>query len=436
MDNQHTIRGTAALEGVGLHTGQKVKIEFQPGQCNSGILFIRKDCSPEVIIKADCYSVLHPQKFPRRTSVGKDNVCVHTIEHLMAALNILGIDNILINIWGEEIPGMDGSAKPFVDVLKKAEIVEQAAPRKYLKVKEPLWAESNGSSLAIFPSDMFRISYTLKYDNPLIGTGYIDLVVNGKSEEGLYEARTFCLEEEIKPLVDMGLGKGSNYENTLVVKGDSIIKNKVRVSDEFVKHKVLDLLGDLYLMGPLQGHVVAVKSGHSLNIQMVNKLKRYYERTAAGRVESPAPFVPQTAELSIEDIMKILPHRYPFLLIDKVVSLEPRKKAVGIKNVTMNDYFFRGHFPNRPVMPGVLIVEAMAQVGGVLMLSSEDNTGKMAYFMAADKIKFRRTVIPGDQLVLEVEAGRIKSRTGTIYSRALVDGKLVTEATLMFALVE
>jgi len=436
MDKQRTIKNSAELKGVGLHTGQKVRIEFKPACDNAGIFFVRKDLADDVTIKADCYSVVQPNRFPRRTSVGNNEVFVHTIEHLMAALNLLNLDNIQINIWGEEIPGMDGSAQPFIDVLKKAEIVEQNAPRRYFKVKEPLWVESNGSSLAIFPDDKLRVSYTLKYDNPLISTAYIDLIVNGNPDKSLYAARTFCLEEEIKPLEEMGLGKGSNYDNTLVVAKDKIIDNDLRVSDEFVKHKVIDLLGDLYLAGPFQGHVFAVKSGHNLNIQMVNKLRQQYERTSVGRIISPQPFVPEKTELSIEDIMRILPHRYPFLLIDRVVELEPRKRAVGIKNVTMNDYFFKGHFPGRPVMPGVLIVEAMAQVGGVLMLSCTENMGKIAYFMAADKIRFRKTVVPGDQLVLQVEAGRIKTKTGTIYTKALVDGKVVTEATLMFALVD
>ncbi len=435
MDKQKTIKNRITLEGIGLHSGKKAKIEFLPGSSNSAIIFIRKDLSPEVMIKADYDSVLEPSKFPRRTSVDNGGVYVHTIEHLMAAINLLSIDNLQINIWGEEIPGMDGSAKCFVEAFKKAQIVEQDVSRKFTAIREPLWVEDKGCSLAIFPYPSLRVSYTLKYDTPLISTGYIDLVLNGTSQNDVYEARTFCLEEEVKPLLELGLGKGSNYDNTLVVAKNKIIDNSLRITDEFVKHKVLDLLGDLYLAGPIKGYVVAIKSGHALNIRMVRKIKEYHDKIISGGIGSSCGYVPDSSELSIEDIMKILPHRYPFLLIDRIIDLELGKKAVGIKNVTINDYFFTGHFPGRPIMPGVLIVEAMAQVGGVLMLASEMNRGKLAYFMAADKVKFRRTVEPGDQLVIEVVSGKIKTRTGTVHTKAFVKGKAVAEAELMFALV-
>ncbi len=436
MKKQVTIADKVVLEGVGLHTGEETKLEFLPAPPNSGIFFLRKDLPDQVMIKADYYNVVEPHIFPRRTSIGMGGVYVHTIEHLMAALSILGIDNLQINIWGEEVPGMDGSAKAFVEALESVGKVEQDAYKRYLTIKEPLWIEEDNSSLTILPSADFRISYTLKYNNPLINTGYIDLVLDGSLKDDLYQARTFCLEEEVKSLLDMGLGKGSNYENTLVVAKDRIIDNGLRIEDEFVKHKVLDLLGDLYLAGPLKGHIIAIKSGHALNIKLVKKIKEYQRKATSGGVTSFSGYLPASRELSVEEIMKILPHRYPFLLIDRILYLDPGKKAVGIKNVTINDYFFKGHFPNRPVMPGVLIIEAMAQVGGVLMLASEENRGKLAYFMAANGVKFRRTVEPGDQLVIEVVVGKIKSKTGTVYTKAFVDNKLTAEAELMFALVE
>jgi UDP-3-O-[3-hydroxymyristoyl] N-acetylglucosamine deacetylase/3-hydroxyacyl-[acyl-carrier-protein] dehydratase len=274
------------------------------------------------------------------------------------------------------------------------------------------------------------------YNNPLIGSGYIDILLDGKLKDDIFTARTFCLEEEVKPLQDLGLGKGANYDNTLVVSRDGIIKNKLRCEDEFVKHKILDLIGDLYLAGPIRGHVIAIKSGHSLNIKLLEKLRRYRDKVFSAGVGSQTSYVPSGKELSSEEIMKLLPHRYPFLLIDKIIDLEPCKRAVGVKNVSMNEYFFQGHFPNRPVMPGVLIIEAMAQVGGVLMLSSAENKGKLAYFLAANNAKFRKTVVPGDQLVIEVVAGKVKSKTGTVYTKAFVDEKVVAEAELMFALVE
>ncbi|MBN2483538.1 MAG: UDP-3-O-[3-hydroxymyristoyl] N-acetylglucosamine deacetylase [Candidatus Omnitrophica bacterium] len=436
MERQRTIQESAVLEGLGLHTGQKVKVELLPAPPNAGIIFIRKDIAPEVMIKADYYSMLDPVKFPRRTSIAHQGVCVHTVEHLMAALNFLGIDNLYINIWGEEVPGMDGSAKLFVESLRNAKIVEQEPSRQYVTVKEPLWVEEGNSSLVIFPAPYMRVSYTLQYNNPLINTEYVDLTLNGTCDESIYQARTFCLQEEVQPLLDMGLGKGSTYENTLVISEKEIVKNKIRVTNEFVKHKVMDLLGDLYLAGPIKGHIIAIKSGHNLNIRLVKKIKEYQKKASSGGIGSIAGYVATEKELSIGEIMKVLPHRYPFLLIDRIISMEPGKRAIGIKNVTVNDYFFQGHFPQRPVMPGVLIIEAMAQVGGVLMLANEENKGKLAYFMAADDVKFRKTVEPGDQLVIEVNCGRIKSKTGTVYTKAFVDNKAVAEATLMFALVD
>ncbi len=436
MEKQKTIASSLVLEGVGLHTGKSTRIELHPSSPDSGIVFVRKDLPSEVIIKADCYSVVDPEVFPRRTSIGNNSVYIHTVEHLMAALCLLGIDNLRINIWGEEIPGMDGSAKYFVERIKDVGIVEQDNPRKYLTIKEPIFLQEGASSIAVFPYNTLRISYTLNYNHPFINTSYLDITLNGKLEDDIYQARTFCLEEEVKPLLDLGLGKGSNYENTLVVAKDGVINNTLRVADEFVKHKVLDLLGDLYLLGPLKGYVIAIKSGHNLNIRLVKKIRDYLRKHTMGGVGSLTGYIPQGKELSVEEIMKILPHRYPFLLVDRIIYLDPGKKAVGIKNVTINDYFFKGHFPERPVMPGVLIIEAMAQVGGVLMLATQENKGKLAYFMAADKVKFRKTVEPGDQLVIEVVAGKVKSRTGVVYTKAFVEGKPVAEAELMFALVE
>lgn len=434
MERQKTIKREVVLEGRGLHTGKKVKLQLLPASVNTGIFFLRKDINPEVAIKADLYSVVSPEKFPRRTSVGRDGVYVHTIEHLMAALHILGIDNLQINIWGEEVPGMDGSAKDFVESLQDAQVEEQEGVRKYFAIKEPIWVEEETSLIALLPYPKTRIVYTLKYDHPVIKTDFLDLILDEGADKNIWEARTFCLEEEVDSLLRMGLGKGSNYENTLVVSKKGVIENTLRSSDEFVKHKVLDLLGDLYLAGPIKAYIIAIRSGHSLNIKLIQRLRLYGEKISSG-VGSYSSYFPDKEVLSIQEIMKILPHRYPFLLVDKIIYLEKGKKAVGIKNVTINDYFFQGHFPSRPVMPGVLIIEAMAQVGGILMLADEKNKGKLAYFMAANNIKFRRTVGPGDQLLIEVTVGKVKSKTGVVYTKAFVEGKLAAQAELIFTLV-
>ena len=436
MDKQKTINAKISFEGVGLHTGKETKLELLPAYADSGVTFVRQDIEPSCVIKATPYSILDPNNFPRRTSIGTNGVYVHTVEHLMAALNILGIDNVQVNIWGEEVPGLDGSAREFVDKIREIGIKEQEIERKALVVKEPLWVEEGSTSIVVLPYPKLRISYVLDYDNPTIGSGYIDVVLNGELNSNLYEARTFCLENEVKPLLDIGLGKGANYKNTLVVSDKGVLDNKLRFPDEFVKHKILDLIGDLYLIGPIRGHVIAIRSGHSLNIKLLDRLRRHKEKVKSAGVRSQTAYVSDKGELNTEEIMQVLPHRYPFLLVDKITYLDKGKKAVGIKSVTMNEYFFQGHFPGRPVMPGVLIVEAMAQVGGVLMLACEEHRGKLAYFMAANDIKFRRTVLPGDQLVIEVVSGKIRSKTGIVYSKALVDNKVAAEAELMFALVE
>ncbi|MDD5070462.1 MAG: UDP-3-O-acyl-N-acetylglucosamine deacetylase [Candidatus Omnitrophica bacterium] len=436
MHIQRTIKGKLVFEGTGLHTGKQSKVELLPASANAGILFNRTDVKDSPSIKADVYSVLDPKKFPRRTSIGQGDTYVHTIEHLMAALHLLKVDNIQVNISGKEIPGLDGSAKEYVNAIRKIGLVEQTANRKVLVLREPICLEQGISTLVALPHPHLRISYVLKYDNPVIGTQYADISINGELTDNFYEARTFCIEDEVKPLLDMGLGKGSNYDNTLVVGKEGVLENKLRFPDEFIKHKVMDLIGDLYLAGPIQAHIIAVRSGHSLNMKLLDKLRQYRDKTTNAGIGSGGLVPASGDQLNIKDIMRILPHRYPFLLVDKVTVIAAGQRAVGVKNVTMNEHFFQGHFPSKPVMPGVLIVEAMAQVGGVLMLGCDEHCGKLAYFMAADKVKFRKTVEPGDQLVMEVEIGRVRSRTGSVNSKAFVDGKLVAEAELKFALVD
>ena len=348
----------------------------------------------------------------------------------MASLYSLGIDNIDIEIDNNELPGLDGSASGFVGALEGAGIKEQESPKYIYAIKEPITIQEGSSSITVLPSNEFKISYTLSYQHPYLAAQFLEIAVNAKSFKGeIAPARTFCLEEEVNQLKNQGFGSVANYENTLVVGKTGVIKNTLRFKDEFVRHKILDLIGDLYLAGcSIRGHVIALKSGHSLNIKITQKI---YEQ----RVKTQG--VGQMKEvLDINEIMKILPHREPFLFVDRITCLEKGKRAVGIKNVTMNEYFFKGHFPNRPVMPGVIILEAMAQVGGVMMLSRDENKGKLAFFMAIDNAKFRKTVVPGDTLVFEVEAGKIRSKIGTVHGKAMVDGKIVAEADLMFALVE
>ena len=434
---QRTIKKPVELSGIGLHTGAKVNLKFKPAPTNIGINFIRVDIPDSPMVKADILNVLDQTKSLRRTSIGSGAVEIHTIEHLMAALWSVGMDNIIIEIDGPELPGLDGSATGFIEVLKKAGIENQSAKKKIYQVRSPIWVEQNGAMIMVLPDNQFRISYTLNYEHPLLRAQYISFALDEATfEKEVASSRTFCLEREVNDLREKGLGKGANYENTVVVGQNGVIDNDLRFEDEFARHKILDLLGDLYLLGyGIKGHIIAVRSGHPLNISLVDRINMQREKVQAGGIK--AVYVETGANvLDSSDIQKILPHRYPFLLVDKIIELEPDKRAVGIKNVTVNEHFFTGHFPGNPVMPGVLIIEAMAQVAGVLMLNKKENVGKTAYFVSLDKAKFRKTVVPGDQLRLEVEVIKLKSKTGQVHTKALVDGEIVSEADLMFALVE
>lgn len=437
MDKQKTIAREISLNGIGLHTANKVKITFKPAKPDTGINFIRTDLPQKPVIKASVESLLSLDRSPRRSSIGNDNVEIHTIEHLMATLSGLGIDNLNIEINGDEVPGLDGSSLNFLEVLNKAGIKELEKEQLYYSVKEPIFLEEDDASIVALPSSEFKISYTLSYNHPILNLEFLQLKISPDIfKEELASARTFCLEEEAAQLQQQGMGRGANYNNTLVVSKTGVIQNKLRYPDEFIRHKILDLLGDLYLLGrPIKSHIIAIKSGHSLNLKLVTKINAQRQRFSIGGVGTNY-YPKDKKQLDAIEIMKVLPHREPFLFVDKIVSLEMGKRATGIKNVTINDYFFKGHFPTKPVMPGVLIIEAMAQVGGVMMLTPEENRGKLAFFLAANNIKFRKTVVPGDQLVLEVEAAKIKSRTGLVRGKALVDGRVVAEADLMFALVE
>ncbi|MDI6605766.1 MAG: bifunctional UDP-3-O-[3-hydroxymyristoyl] N-acetylglucosamine deacetylase/3-hydroxyacyl-ACP dehydratase [Candidatus Omnitrophota bacterium] len=437
MDKQRTISKELTLSGTGLHTATKVKIIFKPAEADTGIQFVRTDLPGRPHIAATPAFLLSQDRSHRRTSVGREGFEVHTIEHLMAALAGMGIDNLYIEIDNQEVPGFDGSSRSFIDALLKAGIREQDKPRQYYAVKEPIFLEEENASIMAVPSHDFKVSYTLSYDHPLLKIQFKELSLSQEIfRDEIAPARTFCLEEEAQDLQRQGIGCGASYENTLVVGKKGVIKNKLRYEDEFVRHKILDLLGDLYVLGqPLKGHIIALKSGHSLNLRLLKKLDQQKQRYSSAGVGTES-HVEVGEQLDVTQIMRVLPHREPFLFVDRIIALEKGKHATGLKNVTINDYFFKGHFPGRPVMPGVLIVEAMAQVGGVMMLSPQENRGKLAYFMAADNIKFRKTVVPGDQLILDVVAGKIKSKTGQVHGRALVEGKVVAEADLMFALVK
>lgn len=426
---QRTFAKSGSLEGIGLHTGELSKVFFKPASVDVGIQFIKngKIVTDEFLEKEDTFV---SNSSLRCTSIGNGDSQIQTIEHLLAALQGLGITNAVIEVKGSEIPALDGSSLPFVQFLKEIGIVDQASPRTSYKVTEPIFCyDDKFKGIAVYPADNFSISYVLDYDYPSLRDQKYEFVFSQEAfETDIAPARTFCTEEEALELQKRGLGRGASYETTLVMSKKGPIGNSLRFTDECVRHKILDLLGDLYLLGyPIQGHVVALRSGHFLNRKLVNQIKK--QRGSMSTVKKEAE--PLTVPFGIEEIKSILPHRYPFLLVDRVLEMG-EARAVGIKNVTTNEPFFQGHFPQKSVMPGVLIIEAMAQLGGILLLSRSENRGKLAYLIGIDKARFRRVVVPGDQLKLEINVVRMRLKMGVVHCTATVEGEEACCAEIMF----
>jgi UDP-3-O-[3-hydroxymyristoyl] N-acetylglucosamine deacetylase/3-hydroxyacyl-[acyl-carrier-protein] dehydratase len=437
-DAQRTLAKEVFLNGTGLHTGEAVSVRVVPAPADAGIVFVRTDLPHRPTIPARAGQMVDVSKSVRRTTLCRDGVEIQTIEHFMAAMWGAGLDNAYVEMTASEMPGLDGSAIGFLRQLQQAGTMEQQSPRRYFSLREPVSVEEGDSAIVVFPDKEFRISYLLSYPHPKLRSQFVTFQQSGGAtfEEAIAPARTFCMKEEAEALRTAGFGKGATFENTLVWDAQGVMNNTLRFEDECARHKVLDLIGDLNLLGEhLRAHVIAIKSGHPLNVKLVKKLTQTSEQWRLGSLQSATAEVMVGPQLDITQIEKILPHRYPFLLVDRVTELT-ETRAVGLKCVTSNEYFFRGHFPGKPVMPGVLMIEAMAQLGGIIMLNKSEHKGKIAYFMAVDKVKFRKPVVPGDVLVLEAELGKVRSRIGQVLARALVDGKVVCEGELMFALSE
>ncbi|MEW6235328.1 MAG: bifunctional UDP-3-O-[3-hydroxymyristoyl] N-acetylglucosamine deacetylase/3-hydroxyacyl-ACP dehydratase [Candidatus Omnitrophota bacterium] len=427
-DYQRTIAGEASISGIGLHTGQETTITFKPAPADSGIRFVRCDLEgkPEIEVKAE-NAVLEDSLY--LTALGKGNLQVLTVEHVLAACTGLGIDNIVLELTSSEPPITDGSAKIFVEAIRKAGIVTLDRPKKYIEVKEPIWLFENGLELALIPSHRLEITYKIDYDHPAVGIRSASFLITEEIfAEKIAPARTFCFLKDVDSLQKEGKIKGGSLENAIVIGDEDFLNDELRFPDEIVRHKILDVIGDLTLMGgPIKGHVIAVRSGHAFNIRFVQKILK----TLNGALTSGVPKLPMSAK----EIRRILPHRYPFLLIDKVVEIDyEANRVVAIKNVSGNEEFFNGHFPEEPVMPGVLLIEAMAQAGGVLLLSKEENRGKIVYLVGVDEAKIRRKVEPGDQLVIETKITRLRRKVGKVESVIHVEGALVAEASLFFSI--
>ncbi|MBL9179053.1 MAG: bifunctional UDP-3-O-[3-hydroxymyristoyl] N-acetylglucosamine deacetylase/3-hydroxyacyl-ACP dehydratase [Verrucomicrobiaceae bacterium] len=434
-DRQHTLAKAVSMTGTSLHTGEQVTLTLQPAPENFGFKFRRVDLEDKPFITALAEKV---QKVERATTIAEGGVNVHTVEHVLSALTGMGVDNAIIEMDANEPPIADGSAMPYVELIKSAGLAEQKEARKVFEIREPIYQETrDGTILTIVPDKKFRISCTNVGPEGRF-TQYFSTEINPETyEKEIAAARTFVYYEDIAPLMEKGLIKGGTLEAAIVIRGDSLLsKQPLRFADEFVRHKILDIVGDLMLSGKrIQGHVIAVRPGHGPNTELARAIVKQYE---AMRSMVPAPVHIPGGEsvLDINEVMKILPHRYPFLLVDRIIGFEGETKCTGIKNVTINEPFFQGHFPGHPIMPGVLQLEAMAQVASIVLLRMPGNQGKIGYFMSADNVKWRRPVLPGDTLIIETEILKTKRSIASGVGRCIVNGQVASEADLMFSVVD
>ncbi len=431
---QHTLASAATLTGTSLHTGETVSLTLKPAPPNHGIRFKRTDLPDEPVIEA---TIANLRDTERATTIGEGNAKVSTVEHCISALYGLGVDNALIEMDANEAPIADGSAQPYVELIDKAGIQKQDELSRLFEIPEKLHVETeSGSLITVVPDEKLRISCTqVGKDGRFCQFLSLEMTPQTYREE-IARARTFVYYEDVQPLLDKGLIKGGSLENAVVIKGDSIMsKESLRFPDEFVRHKILDIIGDVALLGRhLRGHIIAVKPGHESNAKFTAALNKFYSEM---RTMVPPVRIPKgEAVLDVVEVMKILPHRFPFLLVDRVVGFEGDTRCTAVKAVTFNEPFFEGHFPGHPVMPGVLQVEAMAQVASIILLRNPENAGKIGYFMSADKVKFRKPVLPGDTLFITGELTKTRRNMAQAIARCEVGEEVVSEAELMFVLLD
>ena len=440
---QRTILREVSLSGKALHTGLDVRLTLKPAAVDHGVVFRRTDLygKPELKTSVD----LLADRLIRGTDIASGYTKVHTVEHILSALGGCGVDNVLVEMNASEPPIIDGSARGFVDLIAEAKPVDQESDRQVFVLRDPLSISHGNRSLVALPYNGFRITCT-STDDRGIHTQHLSLDIDAETyETEIAPARTFTIYEDIEELLKLGKIRGGSLDSAIVIKGDTVLsKEPLRFKDEFVRHKILDIIGDLMVLGsPIKAHIVAVRPGHALNAELTKELARRFQSSDGHGIKAPskrnAPAVIGATEtkLNIRRILDILPHAYPFVMIDRVVSIPNDRELVAIKNVSINEPYFQGHFPGQPVMPGVLQVEAMAQSAGLLMLRLVEKPQQVAYFMSCDKVKFRRAVVPGDQVEIRVKLTKVRgNKIATASAECLVAGKVVSSANLMFTIMD
>ncbi len=459
--NQCTIKQPVSLSGIGLHTGKSVTVTFHPAPINHGYKFRRIDLEEQPKINAEVSRVISTK---RGTTIATGGAEVHTVEHILSALAGLQIDNVLIDVDGPEIPILDGSAAQFVDALTNAGIEELAMKREYFEVKEPISYQDpeTGAELMVLPSDRFEIITMIDFDSEVVGQQYAEFGGHGDYVKDIAPCRTFVFLRELESLFDQGLIKGGDLDNAIVIVDkvrtqaelDELAKKlnkpsikvdkegilnttRLHFSNEPARHKLLDIVGDLALLGkPIKGKVIATKPGHAANVEFTKILKKKYQEQR--KLKGKPHYDPDKTPLfTTTDIANWLPHRYPFLLVDKIIELS-ENHVVGVKSVTFNEGFFQGHFPDNPVMPAVLQIEALAQTGGILALSTVDDPGNWdTYFIKIENARFKQKVVPGDTLILKMELmAPIRRGICQMYATAYVGNKIVSEGELTAQIVK
>ena len=429
-----------SLSGSALHSGEPVTLAMKPAPAGTGIVFRRVDLAGQPEVKPRVDQVID---LVRATTIQSGHARIATVEHVLSALYGCGIDNVIVEMNASEPPIMDGSAKPFVNLILEAEPVEQEVEREYFVLDQPVSVTRNNSSLIALPADTLKISCT-SADDRGIHTQHLSLTLDPDTYiTQIAAARTFTIYEDIEELIKLGKIKGGSLDCAIVIKGDKIIsKEPLRFKDEFVRHKILDIIGDLMLLGlPLKAHIIAMRPGHAINAELTRALYVRREELKNGSKKKPPARPKQVlateTSLDIRRLLDTVPHRYPFVMIDRVLEFVGEDELVAIKNVTINEPFFEGHYPGNPVMPGVLQLEAMAQAAGVLLLRRGSMEGKVALFMSADKVKFRKAVRPGDQIVINARLTRMRgNKIATAEVSCSVGGLVVSSSELMFTVVD